>query len=124
MYLAQTPVYRGRMPGTMTKAQALEWLVKYGATVRGYPQEAAAAYLGLGVKRFRDDVTAGLLPQPDRHGKRLVWDRVALDRHMDKALDAASGRPAGSGDDLPTTDPIMGSIHAAKLAALRPGDPR
>ena len=116
-------MYCGRMPGNMTKAQALEWLVKYGATVRGYPQEAAAAYLGLGVKRFRDDVAAGLLSQPDRHGKRLVWDRVALDRHKDKALDGPSAGDAGSGGDLLAGDPIMGSIHAAKIAALRPGDP-
>jgi hypothetical protein len=72
------------MPGNKTKAQALKWLKQHGATVRGYPQEAAAAYVGLGVKRFRDEVTAGHLPQPNQHGKRLLWDKVALDRHLDK----------------------------------------
>jgi hypothetical protein len=27
---------------------------------------------------------AGHLPQPNQHGKRLLWDKVALDRHLDK----------------------------------------
>ena len=67
----------------MTKAQALEWLAKYGTAARGYPQEVAAAYVGLGVKRFRDDVAAGLLPQPLQHGKRLIWDKLALDKCLD-----------------------------------------
>jgi hypothetical protein len=82
------------MSGNMTKTKALEWLIKHGNTVRGYPQEAAAAYLGLGVRRFREDVDAGRLPQPERHGKRLVWDRAALDRYKDNTLDEALG---GSG---------------------------
>jgi hypothetical protein len=72
------------MSGNLTKAQALEWLKQHGATVRGYPQEVAAAYIGLGAKRFRDEVSAGRLPQPNQHGKRLLWDKVALDRHFDK----------------------------------------
>jgi len=33
------------MPGNMTKLEALDWLVKYGAVTRGYPEEPAAAYL-------------------------------------------------------------------------------
>jgi hypothetical protein len=32
------------MAGHMTKPEALDWLVKYGAVVRGYPEDAAAAY--------------------------------------------------------------------------------
>ena len=78
------------MPGNITKAQALEWLSKHGTTVRGYRQEVAAVYLGIGVRRFRDDVDAGLLPQPEKHGKRLVWDKVALDRHRERRLPAQS----------------------------------
>jgi hypothetical protein len=65
------------MAGNMTKVQALDWLVKYGAVTRGYPEEPAAAYLRLGVERFREDVAAGRLPPPERHGKRLVWDKTA-----------------------------------------------
>jgi len=44
------------MAGNMTKLEALHWLAKYGAVTWGYPEEAAAAYLGLGVKHFREEV--------------------------------------------------------------------
>ena len=77
-------VIRSAMPGNLTKAEALKWLQRHGATVRGYRMEVAAAYLGLGVRRFRDEVAADRLPQPNQHGRRLLWDRVALDRHLDK----------------------------------------
>ena len=103
------------MPGNMTKAKASEWLAKHGTTVRGYPQEPAAAYLGLGVKRFRDSVAAGCLPQPQRHGRRLSWDKAALDAYMNRAADIGSAKSL-------TTDPIMASIHAAQPAQVRSGD--
>lgn len=106
------------MPGNMTKAQALEWLTKHGATVRGYRQEVAAAYLGIGVRRFREDVVAGKLPQPEKHGKRLVWDKIALDRHRDSKVEASQGTHQLHSLD----DPIMRSIHAAQSPSLRPGD--
>jgi hypothetical protein len=72
------------MPGNMTKAKALEWLKEHGPTVRGYRMEVAAVYVGLGVRRFLDEVAAGRLPQPDCRGKRRVWDKIALDRHLNK----------------------------------------
>ena len=103
----------------MTKAQALEWLTKHGSIVRGYRQEVAAVYLGIGVRRFREDVAAGLLPQPEKHGKRVVWDRIALDRHRDKKLEASGLTPQLHSLD----DPIMRSIHATKPTALRGCDP-
>jgi hypothetical protein len=99
------------MPGNMTKAKALEWLTKYGSSARGYPQEPAAAYIGLGVKRFRDGVAANLLPQPQRHGKRLVWDKLALDKYMD-------GQVNGGGP-TPDHDAIMADIHAAQSPPVR-----
>lgn len=102
------------MPGNKTKAEALEWLAKFGPVSRGYPQEVAAAYLGLGVKRFRDDVAKGLLPQPQHHGKRLIWDRHALDRHMD-----CTDQSGDSAD--PDHDPIMADIHAIDSPPLRSG---
>jgi hypothetical protein len=76
--------------------------------------EPAAAYLGIGIARFRKEVKEGLLPQPDRHGKRLVWDKVALDRHLDKKVDGAV--PAAQ---PPISDPIMKAINAAEAAQLR-----
>lgn len=104
----------------MTKVQALEWLARHGATTRCYPQEPAAAYVGLGTKHFRVEVAAGRLPQPQRHGKRLVWDRVTLDRHLDKKVgDIEHARLRSA----PGDDPIMRSIHAAQSTTLRPGDP-
>jgi hypothetical protein len=102
------------MPGNKTKAQALDWLAKYGKSSRGYPQEIAAAYIGLGVKSFRDGVAKGLLPKPQQHGKRLVWDKGALDKFMDDA--AKSGDAAAS-----EHDPIMADIHASQSSPLRPG---
>src|SRR4051812_17253665 len=98
------------MPGNMTKAKALEWLTKYGSISRGYPQEPAAAYIGLGVKRFRDGVAANLLPQPRRHGKRLVWDKLALDRYMDGQING----------DAPTPDHTIRSWRTS----MRPNLPR
>jgi hypothetical protein len=102
------------MPGNMTKAQALEWLLKYGPAVRGYPQEPAAAYVGLGVRSFREGVSAGLLPQPRRHGKRLVWDKIALDKYMDSQVKG----PNTALDH----DPIMADIYAAQSSSLRTAD--
>jgi hypothetical protein len=102
------------MPGNKTKAEALNWLARYGATSRGYPQEIAAAYIGLGVKSFRDAVAKGLLPKPQRHGKRLVWDKGALDKYMD-----AAGKTGDAA--APESDPIMADIHAIQSSPLRPG---
>jgi hypothetical protein len=92
----------------MTKLEALDWLVKYGAATRGYPEEAAASYLGLVVERFREEVSAGRLPMPERYGKRLIWDKLVLDPHMNKM--------AGSTED--PSDPIMASINAAESSAV------
>ena len=97
------------MAGNMTKLEALDWLVKYGAVTRGYPEEPAAAYLGLGVERFREEVAAGRLPTPERYGKRLVWDKLLLDHHMNKL----------AGNTKDSSDPIMASIHAAKSPSVR-----
>jgi hypothetical protein len=104
----------------MSKPEALEWLAKYGAVTRGYPQEAAAAYLGLGVQRFREEVAAGRLPPPERYGKRLVWDKTALDQHKDRWLD---GSTAGNAGSVQTNDPIMASINAAKATPVRTSRP-
>jgi hypothetical protein len=84
-----------------------------GSVTRGYTQEVAAAYLGLGVERFRGEVAAERLPAPER---RLVWDKAALDQHKNRNLDGGVVTNAGS---LQADDPIMGSINAAKTTAVR-----
>ena len=49
---------------------------------RGLSEQEAAAYVGVGVTTFRQEVDAGLWPQPERRGKkggRKVWDREEID---------------------------------------------
>jgi hypothetical protein len=104
------------MPGNMTKAQALDWLRKYGATTRGYRQEVAAAYVGLGVRRFRQEVDGGRLPKGHEHGKRIVWYKDELDGARAAWIDGRAGAPQHN------SDPIMADIHAAQVTTLRPAD--
>lgn len=58
---------------------------------RGLREGQAAAYVGVSPETFRAEVKAGRMPQPVRMGRRIVWDRVALDRAFDalSALDQA-----------------------------------
>jgi hypothetical protein len=72
-------------------------------------EQVAAAYLGLVVKHFRDEVADGRLPMPERYGKRRIWEKVVLDRHINETT--------GNAED--TSDPIMASINAAKPSAVR-----
>lgn len=53
---------------------------------RGLRAEQAAAYVGVSPDTFRAEVKAGRMPAPIRLGRRVVWDRCALD----KAFDALS----------------------------------
>lgn len=46
-------------------------------------EEVAAAYLGISKSRFRTRWQGRELPQPHRDGRRLLWDRVLLDRYVD-----------------------------------------
>lgn len=47
-------------------------------------EETAAAYLGRGRTRFREQVKERLLPGPsDRNGNVDLWDLRALDRYVD-----------------------------------------
>lgn len=62
---------------------------------RGLSRSEAAEYVGLSVGSFDAQVNIGNLPQPIAFGKRLVWDRAALDH----ALDILSGL---------THDPVQG----------------
>ncbi len=48
-------------------------------------EETAAAYLGRGRTRFREQVKARQLPGPsDRNGNVDLWDLRALDRYVDQ----------------------------------------
>jgi hypothetical protein len=54
---------------------------------RGMDADHAAAYLGLGVTKFREMVAAGLLPPPLDLDGSPRWDRVGLDRVFDDLKD-------------------------------------
>lgn len=48
--------------------------------VRGLSREEAAEYVGIGSKLFDRLVRAGQMPRAKRIGRRLVWDKLALDK--------------------------------------------
>ena len=57
-------------------------------TPRAVCREDAAGYLSISPTHFNKLVRDGLLPQPMALGGRRVWDVRALDRVLDRALDA------------------------------------
>lgn len=52
-------------------------------------REVAAAYLGISPSQFDAEVKAGAWPAPLWSGKRVRWDRQAIDRWLD-SRDAAT----------------------------------
>jgi hypothetical protein len=54
---------------------------------RGMDADHAAAYLGLGVTKFREMVAAELLPPPIDLDGSPRWDRARLDRAFDDLKD-------------------------------------
>lgn len=61
---------------------------------RWLSSEQAAAYVGVSVNLFLEEVEMGKWPRPEKRGKtgtRLTWDRLLLD----DASDRGSGRIAG-----------------------------
>jgi predicted DNA-binding transcriptional regulator AlpA len=65
--------------------------------------ELAAAYLGISRTAFLDGVDGFTYPGPIRQGRRVLWDRVRLDRYVD-ALSVLPPQQAseesGTWDDL------------------------
>lgn len=75
------------MPRTATKPAARARLIESGLAPRGLSQGEAAAYVGLGAKAFAREVKASRLPAPMAlSSRRKVWDRAALDAHLDAAI--------------------------------------
>ncbi len=82
---------------------------------RGLSIEEAAGYVGLSVALFEKQVKAGILPARwPLEGTRMLFDRVALD----KALDRLSGlKPAGPPDDsTPGAPKDWSALFEASLA--------
>ena len=63
---------------------------------RGLSLEQAAAYVGVSPGKFKEEVAEGLWPKPWKRGRRLIWDRMALD----KVFDQRSKLTARSGADI------------------------
>jgi predicted DNA-binding transcriptional regulator AlpA len=47
-------------------------------------QALAAAYLGISERGFESRWRTGSMPAPMHIGRRLLWDRIALDRWVDE----------------------------------------
>ena len=50
---------------------------------RGLSLEQAAAYVGVSPNTFQAEVRAGYWPSPERRGRRVIWDRGAIDQCWD-----------------------------------------
>lgn len=53
---------------------------------RGLSAEQAAAYVGVSVNTFLEEVKAGRWPEPQRRGRnggRKIWDRRQIDQRYD-----------------------------------------
>ena len=56
----------------------------HGCLPRGLSRVQAAAYAGVGVTKFDQLVKDGRMPAPARLDGRVLWDRLALDRALDR----------------------------------------
>ena len=74
----------------MKQSSALEAFVPLK---RGLSREEAAFIVGVGTSLFDQMVVAGKLPASKKLGGRVLWDRIQIDRALDKLFD--SGGPAG-----------------------------
>lgn len=91
------------------KSEAADGAAKSAATSAGSPRQPtlpawprllsrklAAAYVGLSIPAFEAEVKKGAWPAPQRHGRRVLYDRAQLDR----ALDVRAGLSAASPPSL------------------------
>lgn len=80
---------------------------------RWLSKEQSAAYVGVSVNQFLDEVKVQLWPQPQERGRkggRLTWDRHLLDA----ASDQLSGLTTASGEAA-TLDPANAEAAALRL---------
>jgi predicted DNA-binding transcriptional regulator AlpA len=64
---------------------------------RGLSRDEAAYVVGVGTTLFDKMVQDGRIPKPARINGRVLWDKVQLDRALDRIFD--------SGDDAEIGDP-------------------
>lgn len=97
------------MAGNISKADAINELVRRGIPPRVVDIELAAAYVGLSADAFLEAVAAGRYPKPLPDGRRRQWDIKALD----VAIDRRSRLVAQSPRKTETPDDLMAAIDAA-----------
>ena len=69
----------------MKQSSALEAFVPLK---RGLSREEAAFIVGVGTNLFDRMVVEGQLPRSKKLGGRVLWDRIQIDRAMDKLFDS------------------------------------
>ena len=74
----------------------------YGALPRAMSRVAAAAYVGVSATKFDQLVKDGRMPGPARLDGRVVWDRLALDRALDRLFAVKND----SGDEWSIEDAV------------------
>jgi excisionase family DNA binding protein len=79
-----------------------------GISPRGLSRTEAAAYVGLGTTSFDYLIRAGRLPAPIRVGRRVLWDRGALDAAL-AAMAGGTSPPAANGAEPNPWDAILGT---------------
>lgn len=72
-----------------------------GSTVqpRGLSRIQAAEYIGVGTTKFDEMVAEGRMPKPKRIGRRVIWDRYALDRAFEALPDDGEAEGKNPWDD-------------------------
>lgn len=65
-----------------------------GITQRGLSREQAAAYLGISTETLRQLTDRGDVAKMPLPGRRVVYDRAALDRWLDRASNLDAGTTA------------------------------
>ena len=59
---------------------------------RGFSKPEAAAYIGVGVTKFKELVATGQMPKPRMADTKLIWDIRELDEYFDR-LPVKGARP-------------------------------
>jgi hypothetical protein len=80
----------------MTQEPTTATVLPAGLIPRFLTREQAAAYVGVGVTTFEQEVALGMWPQPMRRGQRaarVTWDRLALDAAADRAAGLSAPVP-------------------------------
>lgn len=66
---------------------------------RGLSRIQAAAYIGVRTTKFDEMVAAGQMPRPKRAGRRVIWDRYALDEAFEALPDDGEAEEKNPWDD-------------------------